>query len=818
MGHAARTGEPAQLSGPVQDGWAVRYDGFDPGREGLREALCALGNGYFVTRAAAPEATTDGVHYPGTYLAGGYDRGAVRIAGHRVENEDLVNVTNWLPLTFRAEDGEWFAGSAREILGHHLTLDLRHGVLHRSTRVRDAQGRVTVLTQRRFVHMAHPHLAALETTLVPENWTGTLTVRSALDGGVRNTGVARYRDLAERHLAMRRGHAAGPQTVVLEVETTGSRLRVATAARTRVTQGGPPSHVGVERDHHRIGHELVLAAAPGRPCVVEKVVAVHTGRDPAIGDPVEAAVEAANAAGDFAALLAAHARRWAELWARCRVDLGQSRESELTSRLYTFHILQTLSEHTAGLDAGVPARGLHGEAYRGHVFWDELFVLPYLNLRLPDVSRGLLRYRHRRLDAARRASRAAGHRGAMFPWQSGGDGREETPTLHFNPRSGRWLPDHSHLQRHVGSAIAYNAWQYYQATGDHAYLAAEGAELIIEIARFWSDFARFDPVLRRYRIQDVMGPDEYHDAYPWADRPGLDDNAYTNVMASWVLTTAQRALGLLPEHRRGELAEKLRLASDEPARWEHVARRLRVCFHDGVVSQFHRYGELAELDWDGYRRRYGDIRRLDRILEAEGDSPNRYRVSKQADVLMLAYLFSPAELGRLFTRMDYAVDADTLDRTMRYYLRRTAHGSTLSSVVHAWVLARADRAASGRFLREALASDRYDVQGGTTPEGIHLGAMAGCLDLLSRGYPGLELREDTLVLDPVLPEGLGPLEFDIRYREHWGVRVHVSHRGTSVSLRPGQSTPVRVRIGDVERTVEAGTTWRVPSSTVSSRA
>jgi trehalose/maltose hydrolase-like predicted phosphorylase len=140
-------------------------------------------------------------------------------------------------------------------------------------------------------------------------------------------------------------------------------------------------------------------------------------------------------------------------------------------------MLQVISLHTAGLDAGIPARGLHGEGYRGHVFWDELFVLPLYVMRTPDVARSLLDYRWRRLNAARRAAQLVGHRGAMFPWQSGSDGRDETPRTLFNPRSRRWMPDRSWRQRHVGLAVAYNAWQYYQATTDGVWLANRGAEL-----------------------------------------------------------------------------------------------------------------------------------------------------------------------------------------------------------------------------------------------------------------------------------------------------------------------------------------------------
>ncbi|MFJ8114336.1 glycoside hydrolase family 65 protein, partial [Streptomyces sp. NPDC096132] len=345
------------------------------------------------------------------------------------------------------------------------------------------------------------------------------------------------------------------------------------------------------------------------------------------------------------------------------------------------------------------------EAYRGHVFWDELFVLPYLHLHFPEVSRALLRYRHRRLDRARAAARAIGRRGALYPWQSGSDGREETQQLHLNPRSGRWLPDHSRLQRHVGSAVAYNVVQYCEASGDDEFLHTKGAEMLLQIARFWADSATWDERLGRHRIRGVMGPDEYHDAYPGARQPGLDDNAYTNVTAAWVLARTVDVLRALPEPRLRELAERTGLDGGELEQWEGVSRTLHVPFHDGVISQFEGYGDLAELDWEGYRRRYGDIRRLDRILEAEGDTVNHYKASKQADVLMLGYLFSPHELRGLFERLGHRLDDDTWHRTVDHYLVRTSHGSTLSGLVHGWVLARARRAEAWTYCQEALRGD-----------------------------------------------------------------------------------------------------------------
>ncbi|MER5642759.1 glycosyl hydrolase family 65 protein [Kitasatospora sp. NPDC002227] len=787
----------------MPDAWTLRYDGFDPGQEGLREALCAVGNGYLVARGAAPESVADGVHYPGTYLAGCYDRTGSTVGDHRFAHEDLVNCPNWLPFTFRCAGGEWFTGPPER---QRIELDLRQGVLTREAVVVDAAGRRTRLLQRRLASQAQPHLVALETVLTAENWSGRLELRSALDGTVANTGVPRYAGLTSRHLAPL-GQGVDPDgTLWLEV-TTGSGQRVALAARTRAHLAGAPTRLGRTEEFQagRAAQLLALDLPVGTPLTVEKVVAVHTSRDPATAEPLHSARSLAADADDFGRLVRAHALRWRELWCRCRIDADFAEAGAL--HLNLFHLLQSYSEHSADLDVGIPARGLHGEAYRGHVFWDELFVLRLLDLRFPELARAVLRYRHRQLDAARQAARAAGRRGGMYPWQSASDGREESARVHLNPVSGRWLPDHSHLQRHVGSAVAYNVWQYYQATGDLGFLAEAGAEMLLEIARFWSSAAEYVPGRRRWSIRGVLGPDEYHDAYPWATAPGLDDNAYTNVLASWVLARAQDALDLLPAYRRDELAERLSLEPAELDRWQEVGRRLHVPFHDGVISQFDGYEQLAELDWAAYRRRYPDLRRLDRLLEAEGDTVNRYRASKQADTLMLWYLFSAREVRDLLRHLGYPAGHELMRRTTSYYLHRTVHGSTLSSVVHAWVLTRSDRRASWGHFRDALTADLRDVQGGTTREGIHLGAMAGAVDLLQRCWTGLEIREDALWLDPRLPSALGRLDLELRYRGHWGVLLTVDHRTLTVGLREGHQAPVQIRFRGTPTTVRPGESY-----------
>jgi trehalose/maltose hydrolase-like predicted phosphorylase len=445
------------------------------------------------------------------------------------------------------------------------------------------------------------------------------------------------------------------------------------------------------------------------------------------------------------------------------------------------------------------------------VFWDELYVYPYLNFRLPEITRGLLMYRYRRLAEARAAAREAGYRGAMFPWQSGSDGSEETQVVHLNPLSGQWDLDLSHNQRHVNAAIFYNVWQYYQATDDVAFLRDYGAEVMLEIARFWASIAHYNPERDRYEIHGVMGPDEFHERYPSADEGGLRNNAYTNLMVAWLAGTAHHVLELLPKSRREALRVRLGLTDDELRTWDEMSRKMFIPFHaDGVISQFEGYPDLEELDWERYRAAHPNIQRLDRILKAEGDDPNRYQLAKQADTVMVFSLFSDDELRQLFERLGYDYDLDLPRRTIDYYDKRASHGSTLSLVTHAAILSGLDPESSWERFLVALESDIGDVQGGTTKEGIHMGVMSGTLDLLQRSYVGASVRSGVLHFAPTLIDRLDGLAFPMQFR---GTALRVSIAGDELTvhaLAEGFSRAVRIGIGDEVRELAAGEAWVAP--------
>ena len=750
--------------------WSLVYEKFNPEEESLREALCTLGNGCFATRGAAEESQADEIHYPGTYLAGGYNRLDSTIAGRTITNEDLVNFPNWLLLRFRPEDGDWFNLMAVDIISYRQELDLQKGLLKRLVRFRDHSQREFTVESRRFVHMANQHLAAIAYSITAENWSGRITVQSALDGSVINAGVARYRELNSKHLeTLSLCEGSDPDIICLLTRTNQSHIHLAEAARTRLYSGG--QHFEPERvtynDNARIGQTLTFELQQGETVTVEKIVSIYSSRDRAISEPSLEARQALQHCGRFDDLLVSHESAWKFLWRKCDVVMKPSDSHQMIVRLHIFHLLQSVSPNTVGLDSGVPARGFHGEGYRGHIFWDELFIFPFYTFRLPQITRSLLLYRYRRLNMARQLASAEGYQGAMYPWQSGSNGREETQVVHLNPRSGTWGADYSRYQRHVNIAIVYNAWQYYTLTGDKEFMALFGTEMILEIARYLANITHYNKATQRYEITGVMGPDEYHEKYPDQEAPGLRNNAYTNVMTVWVLDRALELLDQLPTESQLELKEKLTLHTDELEHWRDITHKMIIPFHeDNIISQFEGYEELQEFDWEYYREKYGDIKRLDRILKAEGDTCDRYKVSKQADVLMLFYLLPPKELRRIFTQLEYPFDDDMVRRNTAYYLARTSHGSTLSRVVHASVLDRIDRTEAWEMFCAALKNDLLDVQG-PTPEGIHLGAMAGTVDIVLRHYGGIDTSEEIIAFYPRLPETLHGLHFKLRFRNYW---------------------------------------------------
>jgi len=776
--------------------WKLIYEHFNPAREGLREALCTLGNGYFATRGAAPESSASRIHYPGTYIAGVYNKLGTDIAGRTIFNEDLVNCPNWLSLTFKIGKGDWIVPSRCHLLSYYQELDIRRSLLSRKICLRDPHGYKTTIESQRIIHRGNPHLAALRYVITPENYEGKIVIRSSLDGKIQNTGVARYRQLNSKHLKSYSLGSFNNNGIYLSMKTSQSAINISEAAKTNIFSEGKrlkfKSRI-LKNGKEKISQEFEIPVRKGKRYEIEKIVSIYTSRDKDVRSPVKAAVRSVRNSFGFNMLFKTNVLIWESLWKKFDIQIKGDGFSQRVIRLHIFHLLQTVSIHNTMIDTGFPVRGLHGEAYRGHIFWDNLFVLPFFNLHTPKITKALLLYRYRRLSQARKYARKHGYRGAMFPWQSGSTGEEETQLIHLNPISGRWGPDYSRIQRHVSFAIAHNVWLYWKDSGDLNFLSHYGAETIFSIARFGASLSKYNPKDRRYHTEGIMGPDEFHEKFPWANKPGFKDNAYTNLLIVWTLLVAHQLLTILPEHNKTQIFKKLGLTQKELNRWQDITRKMNIIINkDGIISQFDGYFGLKELNWKDYRAKYGKIKRIDRILKAEGKSPNEYKVAKQADVLMIFYLLSLAEIKNLLILLGYKFDRDLLKKNYNYYIKRTSHGSSLSKVVYCYLanLLGKPKESWDWFLR-VLRSDLYDTQGGTTPEGVHTGVMGGSLDIVFRSFAGISLLDDRIKINPNLPRAWSSLNFKFCYREKW-ISLYIKKRHIKILIYDSKAKKTKI--------------------------
>ncbi|HCU94862.1 MAG TPA: glycoside hydrolase family 65 protein [Actinobacteria bacterium] len=486
----------------------------------------------------------------------------------------------------------------------------------------------------------------------------------------------------------------------------------------------------------------------GGVATIERLVAFASGKHgpPAPGE-VAAALEAAERQG-FERLLAEHRAAWAGRWAAVNVDLPDDPETQLAVR---FALFQLWCNVGGSDEAAVGARGLSGDGYAGHVFWDaDVFVLPAIASMDPATAKAMANYRSHRLPAARAAARAAGYRGARFPWESASLGNDVTPASGY--LGGRPVEIKTgQLEEHITADVAWAAWHCAQWTGDRWFVRGRHRLLLLETARYWASRCRLDSDGRAH-IDEVIGPDEYHES--------VSDNAFTNVMARWNLRTAARLLS-------GSAA-----AGDEARQWTDVASSLVDGYRSatGLYEQFTGYFGLEPLT-------VADITNApvaaDVLLGPERIAATQ--VIKQPDVLMLHHLV-PDEVA-----------PGSLAPNLGFYGPRTAHGSSLSPAISASLMARAGHADDAlRLLRTALRLDLDDLTG-TTAAGVHLATMGGVWQALLFGFAGIRVRAGVLHLDPNLPGSWRSLGLRFRCLGRY-VRLHI----TADHVRVGVDAPLRV--------------------------
>ncbi|MBZ3776591.1 glycosyl hydrolase family 65 protein [Lentilactobacillus otakiensis] len=745
--------------------WHLDYYGEYAGKRNYgQEAMLTIGNGYFGLRGAYVESHADKDNYPGMYVAGVYNQLTTKINDRDVVNEDLVNLPNAQYISFGVDHQLPFTIKKADIQDIYRSLDLKTGALTTTLHIQLSTGHIIQVRATKAANMNQWHRYAVKYELKPINFSGSLQIYAGIDGNVINGNVERYQDFDQHHIDVI-GMAAHDNQVSMTGQTKTSHVQFVINSKLSSQNLDTKKLIDTTTEEGKVEQTLSINVEPGKEYEFEKNVTVFTSKDKDANLEADAQKELDDSSFDNT--LSDSEKFWSNVWQHSDIIIDNDLTSQKLTRVNIFHMLVTSAALASGkLDASVGARGLHGEAYRGHIFWDVTFDLPFYAIHYPAIAKQCLLYRYNRLAEARKYAASEDKQGSMYPWQSGMYGDEQSQFVHLNPVSGEWDPDNSRLQRHVSISVAYDIINYVHITGDKEFMDKYGLEMLLSICKFWVSMTDYDKDADRYDIHHVMGPDEFHEEYPNSNDHGLTNNAYTNIMVSWLFDKVNTLVSDEDSKVLKQASEKAGFDNDLLSKMNDIDHKLRLDINEeGIIGQFSGYFNLSKLNFDSYRRKYGDISRIDRLLKGEGKSPDAYQVAKQADTLMAYYELPFNEVQEVINRLGYKLPANFFTSNLRFYLDRTTHGSTLSRIVYS-VLDEIDgnMDQSWQLFSTALFSDYYDIQGGTTAEGIHLGVMGATLQIETKCYGGVRFDTDEVTINPHLPSTWNKISFKETYQ------------------------------------------------------
>jgi len=734
-------------SGVPPDPWAIIESSLDVDRLGWSESVFALSNGHIGVRGNLDEG--EPYSRPGTYLNSVYETRPLPHAeggyGFPESGQTAINVTNGKLIRLLVDD-EPFDVRYGELRRHVRRLDMRAGLLERDLEwvspagqaVRVHSTRLVSFTQRAVVAIRYevealgePARAVIQSELAanepePAPRDNDPRVAAALD-----------RPLVELDHSIRNG------TVVLVHETRASGIKVASSMSHELS--GPPDTLETCDSDGDLGRTtFTTLLEPGECLCIVKYLGYgwSTVRSQhALTDQVTAAVVAAAQTGWYG-LVAEQRMFLDEFWDGADVELHGDPELQQATRFGLFHALQ------AGARAEqrpIAAKGLSGNGYDGHSFWDtETFVLPFLNHTRPQSAGDALRWRHSTIEIARERATALGLRGAAFPWR----------TINGEECSGYWPAGTASF--HVNSAIADAVVRHVHATGDVAFERDVGVELLVETARLWRSLGHFDPA-GEFRIDGVTGPDEYSAV--------VDNNVYTNLMARRNLLAAAEVCA-----RNLDVAATFGADESEFAEWRAAAVAMRVPFDErlGVHSQSEGFTDHQMWDFQNTRADQYPLLKHFPYFDLY-----RKQVIKQSD-LVLAMHLCPDEF-----------DAEQKRRNFDYYEAINVRDSSLSSVTQAVIAAEVGHLGLAyRYARETALVDLGDLNS-NADDGLHIAALAGIWTVMVDGFGGMRSGSGRLHFAPRLPAELDHLQLNLRYRSRL-LRLSIARDTATYLLRAGE--------------------------------
>ncbi|MCH4267284.1 MAG: glycoside hydrolase family 65 [Brevundimonas sp.] len=746
---------PENIFGPSADPtWILTEEGYDPLRESSRETRFAISNGFLGVRGE--RAFTRGRRWTTparTYVAGLFDQ-----TGEAGGVPVLLPATDWLQVQVRAA-GAALVEDPADVPSHRMTLDMRGGLVLTDCVHGAGAVRVRVRTLRLVSLCDRP--------------LGLQLIRLDVLAGQARVELEAGLEAANPGLAPQE---SPPDLMIWRTRRSGIALAMAAAAALKVNGQAAPA-----LQTHPLRSSWTWTTRPGQVVEFERLVSLARSTDGAdAAATARAALSRARERG-VEGVVEDHQAAWSERWASSDVEIDGDPAAQRALRFAAYHLNSAANPGDDRVSIG--ARALTGSDYGGHVFWDtEIFLLPFYCHTWPEAARALLMYRSHGLEAARAKARSQGWRGALYAWESAGDGAEATPPYAV-------APDRQVLgiltgvrEQHVSADVAYGVWRYWTATGDDDFLREAGAEILFETARFWASRATPEPDGRRH-IRGVIGPDEYHET--------IDDNAFTNVMGRWNIERALEVADLMREHwpqTWKRLADSLDLDDAELCLWREAAEAITTGYdpQTGLFEQFAGFFGREQIDLYAYTGRSVP---MDVVLGRE--RTQRSQVIKQADVVALLALLPEAFPG------------DAGKRNFLYYEPRCGHGSSLSPPLHGLVAARlgeTDKALD--YFRRTAAIDLSDATA-AVGGGVHVGALGGLWMTAVFGFAGVAFGKEDVSLAPRLPSAWTRMAFTLQWRRR-RIRCEIlqTPRRLRMSLEEGPAMTVRIKA--TPRPLESG--------------
>ena len=691
--------------------------GFCPHSLNKFASIMACGNGYMGIRAAHEEDYTQQTR--GMYLAGLYHR-----AG-RNETTELINLPDITGIEIEL-DGVNFTLLSGEILSWQRELDFANGELRRTVLWRAPDGKRYRLDSRRFVSLAQLPLVAMQLSITPLDAASQVMLKTGIDATQTNSGRQHLDEVSVR--VFDQHYLQG----VYETQDREAEVVISTSCR--LSSNSSDSCFSAKNRRVMAHHSLTLPA--GDTVTLEKLVWIAHRKDKTLSQETYARNALADlkvcAAKGYASLLENSARAWENVWRDARVDVvSTDKQDQMALDYAVWHLTTMTPAHDER--SSIAAKGLTGEGYKGHVFWDtEIFLLPFHLFTRPQIARNLLRYRWLNLCGAREKARRNGWPGALFPWESAASGQEETPEFAaINIRTGTRQKVASALaEHHIVADIAWAVVAYWQATRDDAFMRNEGLTLLMETATFW--MGRAVEANGRLEIHDVIGPDEYTEH--------VNNNAYTNYLAWHNVSCARQFMSMFGREDAAFLTNATRFLT---RLWLPEANA------EGVLPQDDTFMKKPAIDLSRYKAKAG---KQTILLDYSRAEVNEMQILKQADVVMLNYL-----LPERFTPQQCAAN-------LAFYEPRTIHDSSLSKAIHGIVTARCGDTEGAYLLwRDGVAIDLGDDPH-SSDDGIHAAATGAIWSGVIQGFAGLQIVEGELHLAPKLPAHWRKLSFPLRWR------------------------------------------------------